>query len=850
MDDSTAAALIIQMGADISALRKGMQDATGVHQSAVNRILAQQKAFEGAINSSFKKIGEFAAAAFSFEAIKGWTESITENIMGIQRQSQALGFSTTIYQGLSILAKKADIDQQALNTGLDKFASNVGQAQIKVTPFSKLMNQLGVSIKGVAPQQAFFSFLDALQKLPNLDTKLGVIRNAFGGGAGGAGASVALAGFLSQGSANIQSQIEQLQKVGEIAPPETVEKIVALDRAMIDLKATLSTAGATAITGFVDEFEKFQKSISGQDFQTGLAKFGKIMADLVANLPTIAKWLPTIGGARLGYALGGPLGAIVGGVGGEAAFSAATGPSVQQMSSRIGSIMSEPHYWTDPQKFTEVARLQAAQRKLIDGPADDAIKGFIDNFKFDEPASGGPTLHPNLDSGTTAYEKAVRALKDHMAAMKTGTGDFADYIEAEQAATAKTQLLTAAQEDAAKAGTAVSKNQIAAIDALSHAYGRLAADRAWDKDLAAEDDRIEKLKQEAAAAGLTASAIATIQEKEKLLADFHKTYGPTATPSPAQMGKINTDAAAVGAATGQGLFNQSIKGANEQIFSLGTQIQTVGLYNGALAETTMRLDLYHQAALAGHELAPDEIADIDKKSKAYGALTDSLSDLQEKQQDSVDLTTGLRDGLESVAEAGLSGFKSLGDAATQFLQQMAALILKLYVMQPLLDGLFGRAGTAGGGQLGGFLGSIFGGGSLASNTTAAIAANPLLFDEGGYTGSGGKYQAAGIVHKGEYVFDQMAVRRIGVPALRALQKGYADGGPVDMPSIPQLGSRNSAPVYFDLRSAVVTEDLLNEMNQISRKHATAAGRQAFAAAVVESNRQFPTNFSNTLRDRA
>ncbi|EOI1329927.1 TPA: phage tail length tape measure family protein [Citrobacter koseri] len=49
------------------------------------------------------------------------------------------------------------------------------------------------------------------------------------------------------------------------------------------------------------------------------------------------------------------------------------------------------------------------------------------------------------------------------------------------------------------------------------------------------------------------------------------------------------------------------------------------------------------------------------------------------------------------------------------------------------------------------------------------------FANGGYTGPGGKYQPAGIVHKGEYVFDQAATNRIGVSNLEALR----NGGPLD-----------------------------------------------------------------------
>jgi phage-related minor tail protein len=47
---------------------------------------------------------------------------------------------------------------------------------------------------------------------------------------------------------------------------------------------------------------------------------------------------------------------------------------------------------------------------------------------------------------------------------------------------------------------------------------------------------------------------------------------------------------------------------------------------------------------------------------------------------------------------------------------------------------------------------------------------------GGYTGSGGKYEPAGVVHRGEFVFTKEATSRIGVGNLYRMMKGYATGG--------------------------------------------------------------------------
>jgi hypothetical protein len=62
------------------------------------------------------------------------------------------------------------------------------------------------------------------------------------------------------------------------------------------------------------------------------------------------------------------------------------------------------------------------------------------------------------------------------------------------------------------------------------------------------------------------------------------------------------------------------------------------------------------------------------------------------------------------------------------------------------------------------------------------------YSDGGYTGPGGKYQPAGVVHAGEYVLSQEDVAQVGGPRKldqifgrqsKAPTAGYADGGAVD-----------------------------------------------------------------------
>ncbi|HHH3392613.1 TPA: phage tail length tape measure family protein [Klebsiella aerogenes] len=119
-------------------------------------------------------------------------------------------------------------------------------------------------------------------------------------------------------------------------------------------------------------------------------------------------------------------------------------------------------------------------------------------------------------------------------------------------------------------------------------------------------------------------------------------------------------------------------------------------------------------------------------------------------------------------------------------------------------------------------------GLMATITSSISSAAAVGFASGGYTGSGGKYQPAGIVHKGEYVFDQESTNRIGVSQLEALR----DGKPLDATlgrsgfgtGVQNLSSDNSrrttvhAPITQEFNLQGVTPEQLNStLNQNNRQ---------------------------------
>lgn len=122
------------------------------------------------------------------------------------------------------------------------------------------------------------------------------------------------------------------------------------------------------------------------------------------------------------------------------------------------------------------------------------------------------------------------------------------------------------------------------------------------------------------------------------------------------------------------------------------------------------------------------------------------------------------DNVGEIASAGLNG---LSDLMTEFLttgkasfKDFASSIIKMIVQMIAKMAIFNAISGMTGGKTW-TMGSLMNG-----------------FSGGGYTGDGAKYDPAGIVHKGEFVFTKEATQRIGAKNLYRLMRGYANGGSV------------------------------------------------------------------------
>lgn len=111
-----------------------------------------------------------------------------------------------------------------------------------------------------------------------------------------------------------------------------------------------------------------------------------------------------------------------------------------------------------------------------------------------------------------------------------------------------------------------------------------------------------------------------------------------------------------------------------------------------------------------------------------------------------------------------TGKANFADFASSIIKMIVQMISKMVIFNALSGLMGGQTWT---------LGSLMKGAGFAS---------------GGYTGDGAKYEPAGVVHKGEFVFTKEATQRIGARNLYRLMRGYANGGSVGGSGYSRSGS--------------------------------------------------------------
>lgn len=242
-------------------------------------------------------------------------------------------------------------------------------------------------------------------------------------------------------------------------------------------------------------------------------------------------------------------------------------------------------------------------------------------------------------------------------------------------------------------------------------------------------------------------------------------------------------ASGAGGASKADVFARELAQQREQTRELELQLTLIGRTQFERDRATAALELENAARRAGVTITAAQRVEIDGLANSYAVAAERVREAEDR----FAAMNELQREFGQLAIDGISGLidgtKSLNDVLGETLKRLAEMVAQAAFLGdgPLAGFLGTKSGNGGVGGIAGFIGKLFG------------------FAGGGYTGGGGKYQPAGVVHRGEYVFDQAATKRIGVGNLEAMRRGvlpgYAGGGLV---SGPPSGGGASAGIYVSV----------------------------------------------------
>ena len=191
---------------------------------------------------------------------------------------------------------------------------------------------------------------------------------------------------------------------------------------------------------------------------------------------------------------------------------------------------------------------------------------------------------------------------------------------------------------------------------------------------------------------------------------------------------------------------------------------------------------------------------------------------------------GISDMMTSLVTTGTASFRQFAASILKMIVEIINRLLVAWAVQKAMGWITGDVST---------------GNTPSGAYTNAASSGVSLFDSGGYTGDGGKYEPKGVVHGGEFVFTKEATSALGVGNLYTLMrnaKGYADGGFVGRAPMYGLNSSSgsgggSAPVI----NTVVNVDANGNATAQSRRSGDVMGRalaeemQNAAARVIQKH---------------
>lgn len=778
----TAAALVIQLSADFKDFKRQMQSATGIFDAEGRKIAKRQAALK-------KQLSNWT---LDFSGIKG----ISGALAGLTGAAVIGGIGTLIKKSLDAASAIGDTAQQA-----------------------------GVSVEKL--QELRFAASQSGASFDIMDTALTTLNKTFGdfvNTGGGKGASA----FKQLG-------IDKLINSGAVRDTEQAFDVIV-----------------KKVSGFSSEAQKASllAGVFGKEAGPKLLQLVNQGADGLARLEAQAVSLgivlsaQTVAGAKEASDKLDALFSVIKsqGVAAVASLAPEIAQLAQEITNSLPNLIQWVERWAEYFGLIKLSPIQKLQQQISD--VDDAISKLL--AKQTNPGLL-TSLGDKLNGG--AFTKQISDEIDRLQAKRESLQSQllqagGSNLPATPAAAAAKPKLQVAQTDAEKT-LAQKRAALLAQTGVDAATASAALIVAQDqtsvqllKGSAQYYAAVKKQIDDEYQAKVTTAEATSAKQKAELgkqgkdwkgyaegVENINKTLNDKIAAADEERKQKQFEA-------GPGSLTQdAIIQGQQQIQGYEDETAALGLVAGAAAKLAFVQQGLNEARARGIPITADLIAALNAEGDAVGAAAQAANDAQRRVADNIQVTDELRQGLEDVGVAGLHGFKSIGDAAKQLLSNLTDMIIRLYVIKPLVESILGPAGSSSGGGSGG--GGGFG----------QLLSSLFGFADGGVMTPQGprklKRFAGGGVSNKAAIFGEA-----GPEAAIPLPDGRSVPVTLRLPKAPSASRAPTIAPVIQIDARYATRGVADEIEARLR----AVTPQIIAQAVRTSDARFPSNMQRANRD--
>lgn len=760
MNDATLPGLIVPVEARITQLEKGLERANRAQRRAAQRMERRAGQSADRINKTYDKMGSGVAAAFkriSLPLLAGIGSAATvralrdttRGIAQIGDEAKRSGVSAKAFQEWKFVAEQNRIGVDSMVDGLKEL--NLRADEFVVTgkgPAAEAFVRLGYGADELKdklkdPSDLLLEIMGRMRRL-NVSARIRVADELFGGTAG-----ERFVELVDQGEDGLRRTVDRAHELGLVLNDDVIAKADEVSRKFDELTQRIALFGkrvAVATSDAVIEIADLRAKLDDifPDEKQGRAVLGDDLYDaLDSNRDAVNAQERDIGTLRKSYDQ--------------------LGDSIQLTAKQLLQSSNLARSWGYGDVATDLAGMAAEMITLSEEFNSGTITGEEFADKLTKVQTAASSAFNQLDEADKVDFSLAISQVDRLGSALEGVIGLA--------ATLKGKLEDVAGVEAPASPLQDFRN----IDAESM--------RSWEQQKAKLDGF---LSSEAKRNDMSRERLALEREiasvMKRAAADgVTLTRAQSETAATAKIAADNARRNSTGGGSSSDAYSDNVTAMRQETAVLIAEAEALNIlvleYDQlAIAQDVARrkTELLQSAQEAGKAITPELRAEIDKLAESYADAAQRAEHAQQRHDEFQGAVGDMKGSLKDAFTGLVTGAHGLREALSGVLSRLAE-IAASRAFENIYSGIGGN----------GLIGGLFKGLGL--------------FATGGYTGDGGKYEPAGVVHRGEYVMPKEVVNRVGVENLAGLHrtalKGYSGGGLVGaaVPLRPDSGGRSEAP---------------------------------------------------------